>query len=351
MTARMLIVRRIRRRRVTPRDPATPADEPGGIVAAVSPAPRPRGPVVAARAAIGLTVLTAVTVLTACAAAPARPAPADDTAPATPPASAAVAGPAPGVVAVAPRPGAAAEPGYLTGDGVPAVVAHGPTGGHRIALTFDSNMTDAMLHRLDTGQVDSYANTAVVDELEARHVPATFFLSGKWVQRYPGLTRRVAADPAFELASHSYAHLGFTAHCYTLGSLPTAEMAADVEHSFDVLAPFGGHQTRYFRFPGGCYDAAALRAVAPAHATVVQYDDVGGDPFSEDAAAITARVLRQAHDGGIVVLHITKANAPKTADALPGVIDGLEARGYRLVTLSDLLTPPTVKAATRASSG
>jgi peptidoglycan/xylan/chitin deacetylase (PgdA/CDA1 family) len=248
----------------------------------------------------------------------------------------------------------AAESGYVPGHGIPVVVSHGPAGGHRIALTFDSNMTDAMLHRLDTGQVDSYANPAVIDELQSRHVPATFFLSGKWVERYPDLTRRIAADPAFELASHSYAHLGFTGHCYTLGSLPVADMAADVEHSFDVLAPFGGHQTRYFRFPGGCYDPAALRAVAPAHATVVQYDDVGGDPFSDDAAAITASVLKQAHDGGIVVLHITKANAPRTADALPGVIDGLQARGYRLVTLSDLLSPPggaAVRAATRASSG
>ena len=249
-------------------------------------------------------------------------------------------------VAVTPRTAATAEPGYLPGTGVPAVVAHGPAGRHRIALTFDSNMTDAMLHRLDTGQVDTYANTAVVDELEARHVPATFFLSGKWVERYPGLTRQIAADPDFELASHSYAHLGFTAHCYTLGTLPPADMAADVEHSFDVLAPFGGHQTRYFRFPGGCYDAAALRAVAPAHATVIQYDDVGDDPFNDDTASITRHVLAQAHDGGIVVLHITKANAPKTADALPGVIAGLQARGYRLVTLSDLLTPTTT-----ASSG
>jgi peptidoglycan/xylan/chitin deacetylase (PgdA/CDA1 family) len=279
-----------------------------------------------------------------CAAAPARPAapavpggsavPALSTRPATAPASGMAALP------VASSAASSAEPGYVSGDGVPTVVSHGPPGAHRIALTFDSNMTDAMLRRLDTGQVDSYANTGVVDELEARHVPATFFLSGKWVERYPDLTRRIAADPSFELASHSYAHRGFTAHCYTLDPIPTADMAADVERSFAVLAPFGGHETRYFRFPGGCYDAAALRAVAPAHATVVQYDDVGADPFASDAAGITARVLRQAHDGAIVVLHITKANAPKTADALPGVIDGLRARGYRLVTLSDLLAPP-----------
>jgi peptidoglycan/xylan/chitin deacetylase (PgdA/CDA1 family) len=278
---------------------------------------------------IGLLVVVLAGVA-GCGAGTVRSAPASP-APAAPPARTSPAG--------APAAGSPAEPGYLPGDGLPTVVTHGPPGRHRIALTFDSNMTDAMLRRLDTGQVASYANGAVVDELAARRVPATFFLSGKWVERYPDLTRRIAADPDFELASHSYAHLGFTAHCYTLGTLPAADMAADVERSFAVLAPFGGHQTRYFRFPGGCYDAAALRAVAPAHATVVQYDDVGGDPFTDDTAGITARVLRQAHDGAIVVLHITLANAPRTADALPAVIDGLRARGYRLVTLSDLLTP------------
>jgi len=232
-------------------------------------------------------------------------------------------------------------PGYRRQNTLPTVITRGPAGHHRIALTFDSNMTDAMLHRLDTGQVASYANTAVVDQLTARHVPATFFLAGKWVQRYPDLTHRIAANPDFEIASHSYAHRGFTAHCYGLAPEPPVDMAADVEHSFAVLAPFGGHQTRYFRFPGGCYDTAALRAIADTHATVVQYDDVADDPFNTDTAAITANVLRQAHDGAIVVLHITQANAPHTADALPAIINGLLRRGYQLVTLSDLLTTPS----------
>jgi peptidoglycan/xylan/chitin deacetylase (PgdA/CDA1 family) len=247
---------------------------------------------------------------------------------------AAVAGPSTSAPAISPH----ELPGYRTDATVPVVITHGAAGGHRIALTFDSNMTDAMLRRLDTGQVASYANTAVVDELQARHTPATFFLAGKWVERYPDLTRRIAADPDFEIASHSYAHRGFAANCYRLDPEPTTDMAADVEHSFTVLAPFGGRQTRYFRFPGGCYDTAALRAIAATHATVIQYDDVADDPFNDDTTAITNGVLRQAHDGAIVVLHITQANAPRTADALPAIIDGLRARGYRLVDLSDLLT-------------
>jgi peptidoglycan-N-acetylglucosamine deacetylase len=218
-----------------------------------------------------------------------------------------------------------------------SVVSHGPTASPRIALTFDSNMTDVMLRKLNSGQVKSYANVAVIDELQRSGTPATFFLAGKWVERYPDLTRRIAADPSFELASHSYAHLGFTPHCYGLGTMPTEQMAADVEHSFQILVPFAGRHTRYFRFPGGCYDANALRAIGPAHCTVIQYDIVGGDPFNNNAAAISDNVLQGAHNGGIVVLHITEANAPRTADALPAIITGLRDRGYRLVRLSELL--------------
>jgi peptidoglycan/xylan/chitin deacetylase (PgdA/CDA1 family) len=205
-------------------------------------------------------------------------------------------------------------------------------------LTFDSNMTDAMLQLLSSGKVKSYANVGVIDELQRSHTPATFFLAGKWVERYPELTRRIAADPGFELASHSYAHLGFTPRCYHLGVLPVDRMAADVEHSFRVLAPFGGRQTRYFRFPGGCYDTRALRAIAPTRCTVVQYDVVSGDAFTNDPSVIINNVLRHAHDGGIVVLHITQANAPRTADALPAIIAGLHARGYQLARVSELLT-------------
>src|SRR5690242_6530416 len=74
----------------------------------------------------------------------------------------------------APAVSAGRAPGDRVQGTLPVVITHGPAGRHRIALTFDSNMTDAMLNRLDTGQVSSYANTAVVDELTARHVPATF---------------------------------------------------------------------------------------------------------------------------------------------------------------------------------
>jgi peptidoglycan/xylan/chitin deacetylase (PgdA/CDA1 family) len=132
----------------------------------------------------------------------------------------------------------------------------------------------------------------------------------------------------------------FTAKCYVLGALPRAQMAADVETSFQVLDRYTTRPTRYFRFPGGCYDAAALQAIAPTGCTVVEYDDVSGDPFNTHPAAIARATLAQARNGSIVVLHITLANAPVTDQALPAIVTGLRARGYQLVTLSTLLGPP-----------
>ena len=194
-----------------------------------------------------------------------------------------------------------------------------------------------MLAKLDAHKVDTYANAEVVDILEREQVPATFFLASKWVQRYPDLTKRLVSSPLWEVGSHSYQHKAFTPSCYTLATIPVDQMADDVTTSFAELAPFGGNQVPYFRFPGLCVDDTAMAAIAPTKVTVIHGDVASGDAFGTNAKAITDQVLRLAKPGSIVVMHITKANAPKTQEALPGVIAGLRARGFTLVKVSQLL--------------
>lgn len=236
----------------------------------------------------------------------------------------------------APGSGTSVAPGARGGK--VQVITNGPRNRRAVALTFDSNMTDAMLRELDQGKVASFDNTAVIDQLEQAKVPATIFLAGKWMERYPDTTRRLAANPLFELGSHSYAHLGYTANCYKLGTLPVSAMAADVDRSEQVLRSFAPNATRLFRFPGGCYDQAALDAIAPTGVTVVQYDLASGDAFGTSVSAIVNNVLTHARNGSIVVMHITGGNtAPLTDKALPAIITGLRNRGFTLVTVSQLL--------------
>jgi peptidoglycan-N-acetylglucosamine deacetylase len=183
-----------------------------------------------------------------------------------------------------------------------------------------------------------FVNREALAELDQLQVPATLFLAGKWIERYPDVTRQLAADPLFELARHSFSHRAFHVPCYGLGSLALQEMAADVAHSEELLRLYTDHPTKFFRFPGGCYDEAALRPIAPTVVTVIQYDVPSGDAFGTSAQAIIDNVLRHAQNGSIVVMHITDGNTPPlTAKALPPIVDGLRQRGYTLVKLSQLL--------------
>jgi peptidoglycan-N-acetylglucosamine deacetylase len=171
------------------------------------------------------------------------------------------------------------------------VVQHGPRDKPRIALTFDADMTALMRRRLLSGQVKSYYNKALIEELRALHVPATFFLTGMWMEQYPQVTRELAADPLFELGTHTYDHRGFTEHCYTLGTVPRADMLTDVLRGVVLLDSLDPRATRWFRFPGGCYDSTALHDLAPAGVTAVGFDVPGADGFAKSPAPIIKQVL------------------------------------------------------------
>jgi peptidoglycan/xylan/chitin deacetylase (PgdA/CDA1 family) len=235
----------------------------------------------------------------------------------------------------APEP--AGTPGAVGPGEIPPVVDHGPRGVDRVALTFDADMTDAMSARLRRGEVRSYANLRLLGLLEQRKIPATFFVTGQWAQEYPEVTRRIAGNPRFEVANHSYEHAAFTGDCYNLPRVKPADMTEDVAKTFRVLEPFGGRQTRYFRFPGLCHDKAALRALAPLGVTVVDGDVVSGDPFARGPEPVVKAVLSQVKPGSVIILHVTEANALYTDDALPAILAGLKRRGLEPVMLSELL--------------
>ncbi|WP_446211150.1 polysaccharide deacetylase family protein [Micromonospora sp. IBSANI012] len=255
-----------------------------------------------------------------------------------------------GGTAVPPAPGQSGQPGSGRRPGedfglpgatppgtLPPVVDHGPRTGRKVALTFDADMTDTMRRQLRGPHPPSYANLAIVELLEREQVPATFFLTGKWVEDYPELTRRLAANPRFELANHTYGHAAFTPRCYHLTPLPRREMTRDVARTFEVIGRYGGRQTRYFRFPGLCHDRAALAELAPLGLTVVDGDVVSGDPFATAWQPIVRAVLSQVRPGSVIILHVTEANAAMTDEALPRILAGLAERGLEPAPLSEVL--------------
>ncbi|GGW38613.1 polysaccharide deacetylase family protein [Streptomyces griseoloalbus] len=245
----------------------------------------------------------------------------------------------------APRPAPSASPATPSS---PPTLAPGPAGltpvfhngprtrGRTVALTFDADMTADQGPRAAAGE--HFDHPRLIATLRALNVPATVFMTGRWAEEYPAQARSLGRDPLFEVANHSYSHYAFTGDCYGLPTVPPDRMRADVERAYATFREVGVRDPMpYFRFPGGCYDREALKALAPAGVTAVQWDVVGGDAFATDAAAVARGVLDGVRPGSVVVLHCTRSAAPTTERAVRTIVPELRRRGYRFVKVSELI--------------
>lgn len=217
------------------------------------------------------------------------------------------------------------------------VFSHGSrTRGKIVALSFDADMTASEGPRAAAGE--HFDNPRLIADLRRLKVPATVFMTGRWADEYPAEARSIGADPLFEVANHSYSHYAFTSPCYGLPELGADSMRSDAARATAAFRRAGvRHTVPYFRFPGGCYNSAALRALAPLGMTAVQWDVVSGDPFAQDSDAVAEQVLSGVRPGSLVVMHCTESAAPATDSAVRRIVPELRARGYRFVKVSDLM--------------
>ncbi|MEF9886009.1 polysaccharide deacetylase family protein [Streptomyces sp. P9-A4] len=250
----------------------------------------------------------------------------------SPRASAAAPGPKPARVPAAP-PTMALGPGGLT----PVYTRRAKGAEKVVALTFDADMTADQGPRAAAGE--HFDNPELIATLRRLKVDATVFMTGRWAEEYPDQAKSIGGDPRFEIANHSYSHYAFANPCYGLPTVSGPDMASDVQRAFDAFRDAGAvNVVPYFRFPGGCYDDAALRALAPTGVTAVQWDVVSGDAFAKDADAVAEQVLDGVRPGSLVVMHCTRSAAPVTERAIRRIVPELRARGYRFVKVSELMS-------------
>ncbi|MFD9098660.1 polysaccharide deacetylase family protein [Streptomyces collinus] len=242
------------------------------------------------------------------------------------------------------KPGASASPSashpaVLTPGpgGLTPVFEHGPRDrGKTVALTFDADMTADEGPRAASGE--HFDNPDLIGTLRSLKVPATVFMTGRWADQYPAQARSLGHDPQFEVANHSYSHYAFTSDCYGLPTVGADNMRQDVERAYASLRKAGvPHPLPYFRFPGGCYDRQALRALSAVGVTAVQWDVVSGDAFATDADAVRRQVLDGVKPGSVVVMHCTRSAAPTTERVVRAVVPELRRQGYRFVKVSELI--------------
>lgn len=190
-----------------------------------------------------------------------------------------------------------------------------------IALTFDVCQDPLYPAEFDV---------ALVEVLQKYNIPATFFLGGDWMRTHPAETRALAANPNFEIGNHSWSHPNFT-------KLAEEEISQQIEMTEETLFQLTGKHSRLFRPPFGFYNDLALQTVAKHGLYTVTWDSISGDPDPNfDAATILAEIQRTAKKGSIVIMH-ANGRGWHTAEALPSIIEYFQAKGYAMVTVSQLL--------------
>lgn len=191
--------------------------------------------------------------------------------------------------------------------------------GRRVALTFDDGP-------------DPEFTPQVLALLAARRVPATFFLVGERAARAPDVVRAIAAA-GHEVGSHGWSHR-------SLWLCGPARTDREIGRTRATLAALTGRAPALFRPPWGMVNAALFRTLRRHEQRCVFWSIQPEGLRPAPAAAQVARVLRRAHPGAIVDLHDAEGTpgAPaRLCAALPAILDGLAAAGYRFGTVSELL--------------
>ena len=219
------------------------------------------------------------------------------------------------------------------------VLTNGSRDEMKVALTFDADLSEASLARVQDGRYPPQYNEPVIDFLDANDVPATIFVTGMWAQTYPEAMTRFAADPLFEVGNHSWDHLAWTDDCYGLPQVTgTAAKQAQVADTNEVIRSFTGEFPQYFRFPGLCHADADVEIAAAAGTYTVDTDLGTSDAFAKRADPVVSDVLAQVQPGSILLFHLNGApNAPATSEIVEQLVPTLQEAGYTIVPLAELL--------------
>ena len=199
------------------------------------------------------------------------------------------------------------------------VVWEVPMDDKQIALTFDDGP-------------DPIATPRILDLLAQYDAKATFFVIGKRADKFPNIVLREAAE-GHEVSNHTYTHL------YLNGRFSEEKLTDELQRTQKTISALSGQHSRLFRPPGGFYNDAVIRIAKRNRYTVVlwSWHQDTKDWTAPGTRTIVDKVLRNARNGDIVLLHDYVVGSTQTVEALEQILPELKKRGYRMVTVSQLM--------------
>ncbi|MFM8365574.1 MAG: polysaccharide deacetylase family protein [Verrucomicrobiota bacterium] len=219
-----------------------------------------------------------------------------------------------GIEPAAPSPSAVAVPPVATPAPRKPTYNRCNVDGPILALTFDDGPHPKNTPRL-------------LDLLKERGVKATFYVIGQNVVQYPEIARRIVEE-GHEIGNHSYTHPA-------LPKLSAARVTEEISKTNEAIQQAAGVLPTTMRPPYGATNAALTKRLNEEFQLPLILWSV--DPLDwkiRKASHVSSHILQNATPGAIILAHDIH---PSTVDAMPSTIDGLLAKGYKFVTVSELI--------------
>ncbi|WP_339164181.1 polysaccharide deacetylase family protein [Siminovitchia sp. FSL W7-1587] len=195
----------------------------------------------------------------------------------------------------------------------------GPGTKREVALTFDDAPDDIF-------------TPTILDILKEKDAKATFFLVGFRIEKYPEVVKRIVQE-GHAIGNHSYNHPNFL-------KLTDADFRNQIIRTDQLIIPFTGFAPTLIRPPYGNISERQIEWLAAKNKIVVNWDVDSLDWKGINAEQVAGNILPNVSPGSIVLQHSGTGEGGDlsgTVHALPNIIDELRKKGYKLVTVQEML--------------
>ncbi|RRJ67843.1 polysaccharide deacetylase family protein [Paenibacillus oralis] len=194
-----------------------------------------------------------------------------------------------------------------------------PTHEKFIAFTFDDGPDDRSTQEI----------LNILDQYQAK---ATFFVVGDRVRRFPEIVKLELAK-GHEIGNHSFHHPSFH-------NITTSSIMSELSQTQQAVFETTGQKPVLFRPPGGHYNEKIVEASKNNGLQLIlwSWHQDTLDWTSPGVYKIVRKVVNNARNGDIILMHDYVHNSKQTAQALKIILPELKSRGYSFVTVSELLT-------------
>ena len=167
----------------------------------------------------------------------------------------------------------------------------------------------------------------LIATLQKYNAPATFFVVGQWVDKYPEEVKKLS-EAGNDVMNHSATHPYMT-------SLSESGMKEQLETCNDKIEAVIGKRPTLFRCPYGDYNNKVVSTVESLGMKTLQWDVDSLDwKDTSTADSIVTRVTSKVKNGSIILFH---NDADHTPEALPIILEKLTADGYTFVKAAELI--------------